>query len=83
MLERKAKGESYEEDGPKAVREAINIVKNMSPLPPLKWSNTLAKSARDHAIDSGKNNVHGHIGSDGSDIDDRILRYIKNPGVMS
>ena len=83
MLERKARGEKYALDGPKAVQEAIDRVKKMSPLPALKWSDNLAKSARDHAVDSSKNSLHGHISSDGSDVDDRILRYIKNPGHMS
>ena len=55
----------------------------MSPLPPLKWSDPLAKSARDHAVDSSKNSLIGHIGSDGSKVYDRISRYIKNAGEMS
>ena len=83
MLERKARGESYAADGPKAVQEAIDMVKNMKPLPALKRSNGLAKSARDHAIDTNKNKIHGHKGSDGSSHADRIKRYVSNPGAMS
>ena len=32
-------------------------------------------AARDHAIDTGKNRLRGHVGSDGSQLQDRYKRY--------
>ena len=44
----------------------------------MKLSKALCKSAQLHADDTGRNGIFGHIGSDGSTIDDRVLKFVEN-----
>lgn len=42
------------------------------------------RSANDHAQDLARNNRYGHVGSDGSNFTDRILKHCrKGPGSMA
>lgn len=41
----------------------------------MKWDDSLAVAARDHANDIGPKGIVGHSGSDGSTMTDRIERY--------
>jgi uncharacterized protein YkwD len=38
----------------------------------MKWSNEVAKAAKDHADDIGPKGLTGHDGSDGSNLGDRL-----------
>lgn len=42
-----------------------------------------ARAARDHAIDSGKNRLRGHMGSDGSQLQDRYQRYSSDYSMLA
>jgi len=44
----------------------------MPPVPALVWNEKLAKAAGDHAKDMAENNLTGHIGSNGSEPDERM-----------
>jgi uncharacterized protein YkwD len=63
------------EEGKPAVREAIEELKRTSSLPPMLASSFLEMAAVDHQVDSSKNNIIGHTGSDGSRTQDRISRH--------
>ena len=61
-------------EGKKAVKEAIAFLNKQPALPPLEWSNGLAKAAKDHA-ESQRRGATGHKGSDGSKPMERGQRY--------
>lgn len=61
-------------EGRKAVREAIMFLSKQPPLPPLEWSNGLARAAKDHA-QSQRRGKTGHRGPDGSQPIERGQRY--------
>jgi uncharacterized protein YkwD len=46
--------------------------KTMQPVAPIKWNDRLASAAITHAIDMTKNKFFDHVGSDGSEIDNRV-----------
>ncbi|MBK8079842.1 MAG: CAP domain-containing protein [Saprospiraceae bacterium] len=46
----------------------------MNPAPPVKWDETLFKSALHHAMDMDRNNFFAHFSSDGLNIGDRLSR---------
>jgi uncharacterized protein YkwD len=48
--------------------------KNMPPVAPVKWNDRLESAAINHARDMFKNKFFDHIGSDGSEIDNRVER---------
>jgi len=58
-----------------AARECYGQMRSMKPLPILQPSLALWKAARDHAKDLGKGGKTGHVGTDGSDLSQRIKRY--------
>lgn len=62
-------------EGPAAVREAIDFLRRQHPLPPLIWSDGLWRAARDHAADQARSGTTGHVGSDGSTMGDRLDRH--------
>lgn len=63
------------QEGESAVKEAIAFLEKQTPLPPLSWSDRLAKAAEDLARDQARHGGLGHQGSDGSLPWDRIKRY--------
>lgn len=63
------------EEGRRAVREAIDFLRQVQPAPPLSWSTGLWRAARDHARDQGVSGATGHRGSDDSTSDQRMNRY--------
>lgn len=67
---------SYRE-GKVAVQEAVNFLKNQSPLSVLKYNVGLHLGAKDHVKDAGANGVKGHVGTDKSEFWDRVNRYGK------
>jgi hypothetical protein len=62
-------------EGIAALDECIRVLKNTSPLPPLKPSRGLTLAARDMAQLQGSTYNTGHIGPDGSTTLSRIERY--------
>ena len=62
-------------EGINAVEEAIRFLSVQKSVPKLNYSEQLSKAAKDHANDIGEHNLHGHDGSDGSMLSDRIERY--------
>ena len=48
------------QEGDVPVKEAIEFLKNIKPLPELEYSLSLTLAARDHARDCGKNGLVGH-----------------------
>jgi uncharacterized protein YkwD len=64
-------------EGKKAVQEAINILRNTKPMPPLVYSPGLSLACRDHCKDHGPKGKIGHNGSDGSQFYQRCARYGK------
>jgi len=63
------------EEGAAAVREAIRFLREQEPVTPLEWSNGLWRAARDHARDQSATGATGHVGSDGSTMEQRMDRY--------
>ncbi len=63
------------DEGPTAVREAINFLRQQQPLPPMTWADGMWRAARDHVLDQGPSGATGHAGRDGSDMSQRISRY--------
>lgn len=63
------------QEGESAVKEAIAFLEKQKPLPPLSWSDRLARAAEDLARDQTRHGGLGHQGSDGSLPWDRIKRY--------
>ena len=64
-------------EGVAAVDEAIECLRNTSPLPPFEFSNELSRACIDHVLDHNQAGLMGHTGSDGSSTADRISRYGK------
>ena len=65
-------------EGPAAVKEAIEFLEKATPLPALTAvSPGMNLAAYDHAADLGKSGITGHTGSDGSSPFDRMNRHGK------
>ena len=73
--------ETYE--GPEGVKNAIAFLKNQPPVKELIYSESLSKSALDHANDIGKQGLHNHEGSNGSLLSDRIEKYTEWDGAIA
>lgn len=58
-----------------AARECYRQMRSMKPLPILQPSLALWKAARDHAKDLGKWGKSGHVGTDGSNLSQRVNLY--------
>ena len=46
--------------------------KNMNPVAPIAWNDRLENAAISHALDMAKNKFFDHVGSNGSEIDNRV-----------
>ena len=73
--------ETYE--GIQGIKDTIEFLKNQKPVNELKYSEELSMAARDHVLDIGENNLHGHIGSNKSNLNDRIEKYVEWNGLIS
>lgn len=62
-------------EGVTALNEAINVLKDQSPLNPCTLSEGLSKAAKFHCDDIGPKGLLQHEGSDGTDFFDRLLKY--------
>ena len=67
-------------EGPAAVKEAINYLKKQTPLGAMSWSNALEKACKDHTLDQGPIGGFGHVGSKGQTMTQRIEKYGKPQG---
>jgi len=63
------------QEGVRAVDEAIEFLKNTTPLSALIAAEGLSRAASDHVDDHGQSGATGHDGSDGSKPWDRVSRY--------
>ncbi len=63
------------EEGARAVREAIRVLRGLKPIAPLDYAPGLSRAARDHVRDQGRRGATGHRGTDGSSMSDRVARH--------
>ncbi|NOX60625.1 MAG: LysM peptidoglycan-binding domain-containing protein [Chloroflexi bacterium] len=61
-------------DWPRRIAEMINELRAEHGLPPLAWSDALARAAQDHANACARQDFCSHIGPDGSRLRDRLKR---------
>lgn len=73
--------ETYE--GIQGIKDTIEFLKNQKPVKELKYSEELSLAARDHVLDIGEKSLHGHIGSNKSNLNDRIEKYIEWNGLIT
>ena len=73
--------ETYE--GSSAIKDAIEFLKNKEPIKELIYSESLSKSALDHANDIGNKGLLNHLGSNGSLLCDRIEKYTEWDGAIA
>ena len=69
-------------EGPSAVIEAIEALKQTAPLPTISWTPEIAKACQDHATDIGLQGAYSHEGSDGSNLEERLNRYGNWQGII-
>ena len=62
-------------EGENVFNEAIQYLKNLSPLPPFEWDDCLAQSAQEHVDDIGPKGLLLYQSSDGAEPEDRISKY--------
>ena len=62
-------------EGDNVFHEAIQYLKNLSPLPPFEWDDCLAQSAQEHVDDIGPKGLLLYQSSDGTEPEDRISKY--------
>lgn len=62
-------------EGEFVFNEAINYLNSLPPLKPLQWDDSLARSALEHVLDIGPKGLLSYQSSDGTEPEDRILRY--------
>ena len=70
-------------EGPAAVNEAITFLSNQRSLPAYEYSKELSEAAEDHVNDIGKNGLTTHEGSDGTNLTDRIEKYVEWDGACA
>jgi hypothetical protein len=79
VLKREGKTNLRTNEGPKAVKEAIEYLQTKAEKveEPLKWSEELAKAAKEHVEDTGPKGLLSHEGSSGATVRDRLQKYGK------
>lgn len=70
-------------EGVNGVKDAINFLSNLNPLPPLTPSDELTQAAQDHAADIGSKGLSTHEGSNGQGLCERIERYTEWDGAIA
>ena len=69
-------------EGADIIEEACQYLKTLKPLDNLIYSPELSFACRDHIKDIGPKGLTDHIGSDGSNITDRIEKYCEWDGIV-
>ena len=64
-------------EGESAFIDAIKYLKSLKPIPPLEWSDNLARSAQEHVNDIGPKGLIQYKSSDGTEPEDRIGKFGK------
>ena len=79
VLKREGKTNLRTNEGPKAVKEAIEYLQTKAEKveEPLKWSDELAKAAKEHVEDTGPKGLLTHEGSTGTSVRDRLQKLGK------
>lgn len=74
VLKRDGKTNLRTNEGAKAVKEAIDYLQSKTERNdvPLKWSEELAKAAKEHVEDTGPKGLLSHEGSNGSTVKERV-----------
>jgi len=68
-------GDIMTNEGLKAVKQAIAVLRKTLPMPALTWSRGLNRATAVHAIDEGTKGLFSHTGSDGSSPWKRMARF--------
>ena len=69
-------------EGADIIEEATQYLKTLKPINTLIYSEEISKACRDHIADIGHKGLTDHIGSDGSNITDRIEKYCEWDGIV-
>jgi uncharacterized protein YkwD len=77
VIKREGKVNLRTNEGVKAVREAVEFLKNAKPCLALRWDASLGKACKEHAEDTGPKGLLSHEGSNGSSVKERIEKYGK------
>ena len=79
VLKREGKTNLRTNEGSKAVKEAIDYLMNKAEkiAEPLRWSEEMAKAAKEHVEDTGPKGLLSHEGSSGATVKDRLQKYGK------
>jgi uncharacterized protein YkwD len=74
VLKREGKTNLRTNEGPKAVKEAIEYLQSKAEkvTEPLRWSEELARAAKEHVEDTGPKGLLTHESSSGGTVKDRI-----------
>ena len=70
-------------EGIEVIEEATQYLKSLKPVHVLHYSEEISKACRDHMADIGPKGLTDHIGSDGSNITDRIENYCEWDGIVA
>jgi uncharacterized protein YkwD len=79
VLKREGKTNLRTNEGPKAVKEAIEYLQTKAEkvTEPLRWSEELVKAAKEHVEDTGPKGLLSHESSSGGSVKDRLQKYGK------
>jgi len=75
LLDRPGRRALRTEEGARAVREAVRVLRDTRAMGGLTWSKGMAAGARDHVRDQGPTGGMEHRGRDGSSPAQRVTRY--------
>ena len=70
-------------EGPDAIEEAIDFLKNQKPVCKLNYNEHISLACKDHVHDIGVKGLTTHEGSDGKNISDRIEKYCEWDGELA
>jgi len=76
LLKREGKVTLRTKEGEHAVKEAIEYLNKLSPIPPLKWVEHISKACADHVNDIGSKGLIQHDSSDGkTGVKERLRKF--------
>ena len=79
VLKREGKTNLRTNEGPKAVKEAIEYLQTKAEkvTEPLRWSEELTKAAKEHVEDTGPKGLLSHESSNGGSVKERLQKHGK------